>query len=92
MTGATFRERFPAPWRVVRTEGGYEVRSGATTLVYIYVSAPAWANVVTANHHLLRRAEGLALAKAIAGLGRLPPSSGGPARVSHSDSGRRSPK
>jgi hypothetical protein len=73
MGGQSFRDRFPPPWKVVRTEGGFQVISGATTLVYIYVYTEDWESVVTTGHHKLTWAEGLALAKAIAGLGRSPP-------------------
>lgn len=64
-----FRDRYPGPYRVVETDGGYAVRDGTDTLlamVYTTDLPPAW----TMNSSVrLSRPEGRALATAIAALG-----------------------
>ncbi len=67
MAPASFRERYPPPWRVEAIPGGYRVVSaGGYTLAYVYAledGAPRAASPTSINHR-----EALALAKAIVGL------------------------
>ena len=79
-----FRDRYPGPYRVVETDGGYAVRDPAGVLlamVYTTHLPPEWTIGASVR---LSRAEGRALATAIAALGgkgrkrKRPAGEGGP--------------
>jgi hypothetical protein len=63
------RERYPGPYNIEKTPSGYCVSVGKVALAYIYVHAQPWQNAATTGEQRLSWPEGLALAKAIAGLG-----------------------
>ena len=64
---ASFRERYPPPWRVEAMPGGYKVVSAkGFTLAWVYAVE---GQQRAASPNSLRHGEALALAKAIVGLG-----------------------
>ena len=67
MSPASFRERYPPPWRVEAMPGGYKVVSAnGFTLAWVYALE---GQVRAASPDSLAPSEALALAKAIVGLG-----------------------
>lgn len=69
MTPRSFRQRYPGPWCIECTEGGFQVRSGSTTLCWIYVYSRTWESLATTGQLKLTPVEGLALAEVVASLG-----------------------
>ena len=68
MAPASFRERYPPPWRIEETPGGYKVVSAnGFTLAWVYSLDDGQQRAARPNS--LRHGEALALAKAIVGLG-----------------------
>ena len=65
----SFRQRFPGPLSIEETPSGYKVaaKCGAA-IAYVYCYVEPWQNSATTGTKKLTRAEGLAAAKAIAGL------------------------
>lgn len=65
----SFRQRFPGPWAIEETPSGYKVAAKCgTAIAYVYCYTDSWQSGATTGTKKLSRAEGLAAAKAIAGL------------------------
>lgn len=80
-----FRERYPPPWTVEETPSGYCVKAACgIALAYLYCSSEPWEGVGTTGAAKMTRAEGLALAKAIAALAM-------PAQTDETDLGSQPP-
>ena len=68
MAAASFRERYPPPWRVDEMPGGFSVvAANGIRIVWIYSVDDGVQR--SASPHSLSHVEALALAKAIVGLG-----------------------
>lgn len=67
MAPATFRERYPKPWRIDAIPGGFRVASGnGITLAWVY--ALEGQQAAASGSVKLSHLEALAMAKAIAAL------------------------
>ena len=64
----SFRQRYPGPWSIDETPSGYKVSAGCGTAILYYCYVEPWQNSATTGTKKLTRPEGLAAAKAIAGL------------------------
>ncbi len=69
MSEASFRERYPPPWRIEGIDGGFRiVSSNGFVLAYVYALDGI---ARSASPTSIGAREALAMAKAIAALGRL---------------------